>query len=76
MANKSNVFFIPIDPLIGDQKISEKARMILHHMIDAEGLEFESFVPLKAHFGEDGNNTYIRPETYSGVIEFLESKNH
>ena len=31
-------------------------------------------VPLKVHFGEDKNVTFIKPENYLGIIEYLKQK--
>ena len=33
-----------------------------------------SLVAIKLHFGEKGNVTYIKPENFKGIIEFLEKK--
>jgi uncharacterized Fe-S center protein len=35
---------------------------------------FKDIVPLKVHFGEKGNTTYIKPENYNGIIDLLKEK--
>lgn len=73
MNNESNVIFIPIDPSKENQNKSEKAVQVLRQVLETEDMALEPYVPLKVHFGEEGNNTYIRSDNYSGIVGFLES---
>ena len=67
----SKVYFIPADCTAS---ASAAARKLLEHIIEAENITLEKFVPLKLHFGEKGNTTYLPAETYSGVKDFLSDK--
>lgn len=54
--------------------LSKTARFLLEVLVEEEQHVFESRVPLKVHFGEKGNTTYVKPECYSDVIAFLKEK--
>ena len=51
------------------RKISKE---LLEKVIENENIKLEKEIPLKVHFGEVGNITYIKPENYDGIIDFLE----
>ena len=70
----SNVFFISIDSYNKTKEISNGAVQLLDRILDEEHITLGSYVPLKAHFGEKGNQTYIAPENYLGIIESLKTK--
>lgn len=70
----ANVYFIPIDTINDTAGIRQAAAQILARMVETENITLEKFVPLKVHFGEKGNTTFIRPENYDGVIDFLYDK--
>ena len=53
------------------QRIS---RALLARLLEDEGIELVGKVPLKVHFGEKKNITFIRPENFDGVIDLLEEK--
>ncbi len=67
----SNVYFLPTDS--SSAAVSAGARRLLEALIAAEALELEPKIPVKTHFGEKGNRTFIRPENYAGIIDFLKS---
>jgi len=71
----STVFFKPIDPSQKPSIIGEGAKGLLKHLLDAESVELAPFVPLKVHFGEKGNQTFIKPHHYTDLIEYLASRN-
>lgn len=50
------------------------SRALLERIVTEEKIELEKEIPLKVHFGEKGNVTYIKPENYDGVIDYLEEK--
>jgi uncharacterized protein len=50
------------------------AAELLKDLISGEGVHLEKEIPLKVHFGEEGNETYIRPAYYDGIIDYLDSK--
>lgn len=50
------------------------ARELLEHLISAEKIELAGEIPLKVHFGEPGNVTYLGPDNFDGVIDLLEGR--
>ncbi|MBN1848923.1 MAG: DUF362 domain-containing protein [Deltaproteobacteria bacterium] len=70
----SKVFFIPIDSYDQTQEISQSAARLLGHLMAEGHIHPASYIPLKVHFGEKGNQTYITPENYTGIIQFLKEK--
>lgn len=70
---KSKVFFKPctiFDPPL----LSKVARELFEKMIEEEHIELLEEVPLKVHFGEKGNTTFLSPACFDGVIDVLEEK--
>lgn len=68
----SNVYFIPCGPQAHDADLSTIALKLLQTIQEREHVELESYVPLKVHFGESMNRTYLKPETYAGIIGYLQ----
>lgn len=66
----SNVYFIPMEQF-DEAAMSQAARRLLETVIDKEGVQLAAEVPIKVHFGEKGNTTYIKPASYQGVIDYL-----
>lgn len=66
----SNVYFIPLTEY-DEAVLSTNLRVLLETVIDKEQVELLDEVPLKVHFGEKGNTTYIKPACYQGVINYL-----
>lgn len=58
-----------------DEVLSKAARRLLEEVVEKENVELEKEIPLKVHFGESGNDTYIRPGAFTGVIDYLKEKN-
>lgn len=54
--------------------VQRLSRELLDAMVSAESIGLEKEIPLKVHFGEKGNKTYLRPESYDGVIDWLEER--
>lgn len=71
----SNVYFKKLIPNISVNEIHEITKHLLNTIIAQENIKLENKIPLKVHFGEKGNVTYIKPENYRGIIEFLKEKN-
>jgi uncharacterized Fe-S center protein len=69
----SVVFFKPIDSYQKTSEISAGAEQLLNRIVESENVTLASYVPLKVHFGEKGNQTYIAPKNYAGIIERLRS---
>ena len=70
----SNVYFIPVAHDPGSEELSHLGRKLLEILIEKENLSLAEEIPLKLHFGERGNFTFLKPETYDGIIDFLEEK--
>lgn len=64
----SNVYFKSVTH--GDD-ISSTGRELLETIVSREGVELEKTVPLKVHFGEKGNKTFLPASTYNGIADFL-----
>jgi uncharacterized protein len=63
--------------LNGDSKaetVSRLARELLERLVAEEGVQLNSEIPLKVHFGEKGNATFIKPEYYDGIIDYLKGR--
>lgn len=70
----ANVYFRKISSNTTTEQIKIISRELLEQITTQEKIKLEKEIPLKVHFGEPGNNTYLKPENYDGVIEFLENK--
>ncbi|MDO4988104.1 MAG: DUF362 domain-containing protein [Synergistes sp.] len=67
----SDVLFINANQIHDTKERSQAARYILEELIRRENIVLEKEIPLKVHFGEDGNTTYIPPYSYDGIIDAL-----
>jgi len=67
----SNVYFKATGPHAENGEISAFARHLLEVVIEKENVPLERDIPLKVHFGERGNDTYIKPLCYDGIMDFL-----
>jgi hypothetical protein len=67
----TNVYFIPIANYSETEKVSNGARELLKRIIKDEGIHLEKKIPLKVHFGEKGNLTFIKSDNYEGIINYL-----
>ncbi len=70
----SKVFFKAITLDSGTENVSSIAKELLAKVIEHENIELEKEIPIKVHFGEKGNVTFIKPECYNGLIDFLEER--
>lgn len=52
--------------------LSEIGRELLEKVVNNERVKLEKNIPLKVHFGEKGNVTYVSPDAYNGIIDYLE----
>lgn len=55
--------------------LSDGARILLEKLVEEIDFKFEKHVPIKVHFGEKGNKTFIPPDCYMGIIDYLSEKN-
>jgi len=53
---------------------SEQIKLLLEQFMKDLSLEFEKEIAIKVHFGEKGNNTYIKPDNYLDIINLLKEK--
>ena len=69
----STVFFHPLPAKSDDALRGEAGKKVLQALIEEHQLDLEKDLPIKLHFGEKGNRTYLKPEVYDPVIDLLES---
>lgn len=67
----ATVYFTPTGAGITVDEIQQISRHLLDLIIREEGIVLRPKVPLKVHFGEEKNVTYIKPENYQGIIDYL-----
>jgi len=70
----AKVYYKAIDSYSKTGDISRGSRELLEKVTREESIALEKSIPLKVHFGEKGNKTYIGPENFEGVIDFLEER--
>ncbi len=68
----TNVYFMRISSSTETEKISNGAKSLLNKLVEDERISLGRYIPLKVHFGEKGNLTFIKSENYKGIINFLE----
>lgn len=54
--------------------LSKLAKELLEQLVENDGHIIMDNVPIKVHFGEKGNKTFVPPACYDGIIDYLESK--
>ncbi|MFC2061690.1 DUF362 domain-containing protein [Elusimicrobiota bacterium] len=65
------VYFKKIDSYSKTAEINSAAKQLLTKVITEDNIILEDKVPLKVHFGEEGNTTYLSSENYDSIIEYL-----
>ena len=70
----SKVFFKAVDSYSKTQEISTAGRLLLERLVEVEKIELEEEIPLKVHFGEKGNVTYLSADNYDGIVDYLEER--
>lgn len=70
MSNK--VFFHKLKPHTDAENIKSISQDLLKKIIEDEAIKLEEKIPLKLHFGEAGNVTYLGPENFDGIIDYLQ----
>lgn len=70
----ARVFFKPVNAGSTSSEISRIAQQLLDHTLNEEKIELGSYVPLKVHFGEKDNISYIKSDNFLGIIELIRSK--
>lgn len=67
----TKVYFKSINSYSKTEEISNTAKELLNTLVETENISLEPFIPIKTHFGEKDNTTYIEPPNYEGVIDYL-----
>ena len=70
----SNVYFKKIDSTTDVQTIQAISKQLLDTLIEKENVTLSKKIPLKVHFGEAKNVTFLKPENYLGVIAYLRER--
>jgi len=55
-------------------EISAIGRALVEKIVAEKGITLQEHIPIKCHFGEEGNISFLPPKTYDGIIDFLEEK--
>lgn len=71
---KSNVYFARINSKTETATIQHITRQLLETIIKEEKIKLVKKIPLKVHFGEPKNVTFLRSENYQGIIDFLNDR--
>ncbi len=66
----SEVYFIR-NSAADHEHLGKDALKVLKKIVSETGQNFESEVPIKVHFGEKGNKTFIPAKCYDGIINYL-----
>jgi uncharacterized Fe-S center protein len=69
-----NVYYHRTDSDTDTTSVNGITRKLLGELVEKEGIALEKKIPLKVHFGEKGNVTFVRPENFLGIIEFLKER--
>ncbi|MBN2795705.1 MAG: DUF362 domain-containing protein [Clostridia bacterium] len=56
------------------ETLSKIARELLELIVEQENVTLEKNIPIKVHFGEKGNKTFVPARCYDGVIDYLEEQ--
>lgn len=70
----SNVYYKKVNSQTSIEEIQGITKELLAGIIEKEGVTLEKSIPLKVHFGEKGNKTYVKSENFVGIIDFLKEK--
>ena len=69
-----NVYFKSIDSYSNTKEINQASFELIKELVERENIALEKFIPLKVHFGEKGNKTFIEPKNYNGIIKYLKDR--
>jgi len=70
----SNVYFKKIDSSTDAGTVQKITKQLLDAIIEKEHLVLGKKIPLKVHFGEMKNVTFLHPDNYLGVIDYLRER--
>lgn len=68
----AKIYFKKIDSYSKTDEISAAAAMLAKKIQEEEHvIDFAKPLPIKVHFGEAGNTTFIQPKNFEGIINWL-----
>ena len=70
----SSVYFCPVNSNHDDGEVSASARALLEKLLADSQIALSRSLPVKVHFGEKGNCTYIPSSHYEGMLELLQER--
>ncbi len=70
----SKVYWKRINNNTSVEEVQQISVTLMDRIVKDENIELEKTVPLKVHFGEKGNQTFIRSENYLGIIDYLKER--
>ena len=70
----SNVYFIKARKNNTPENISADAAILFQNFLERENVSLAEKLPLKVHFGEKGNKTFIPPTCFNGLIDILKRR--
>jgi len=65
------VYFIPVERFEGFGGVSAAAGALLRRLLTDTALDVRGELPVKVHFGEKGNTTFIPAAYYDGLLDVL-----
>lgn len=71
----SKVYFKAVSNYSETEVINDAVTRLLDKVVEEENVKLNDFIPLKVHFGEKGNTTFIHPKNFQGIYDFLDKKN-
>ena len=70
----AKVFFKAVDSYSKTNEISAAGRELLVRVVEEDKVKLSKSIPLKVHFGEKGNVTYLSADNYDGIVDYLEER--
>jgi uncharacterized Fe-S center protein len=69
----ANVYYHSINGSTTPQEIQSITKKLLERIVE-DKVVLEKKIPLKVHFGEKGNHTFLKSDNYLGIIDFLKER--
>jgi len=67
------VFFKPVQKQSAEE-ISVFAKKLVENVVKKNAITLEKKIAIKVHTGQPGNITFIRPEYFDGIVDYLEKQ--
>ena len=68
------VYFKLIDSYSKTDEINKASMELFKELVKTEEITLEKLIPLKVHFGEKGNKTFIEPKNFESIIRHLKNE--